>query len=226
MPVTRFERLVPWTGALAGLCWIGHGSLQSVSDGDEPSSTSTAVIESHLLRNHASVACLVVMGICLLFFATAVRNLLRSAEPSEATWSSVAYAGWIVVTASLSQLVVWNWALVNGAAGSTDDEAVRILGYGHFFGWAGLGIGLATALVAMGLGGLRGAVLPRWFAVTSVVFGVLGALGNAGIPPGGLVTYLLLPFWLLAAAVIIARQQRGPTGRVADDTPELSGATG
>ena len=171
-------------------------------------------------------ACLVVMGICLLFFATAVRNLLRSAEPSEATWSSVAYAGWIVVTASLSQLVVWNWALVNGAAGSTDDEAVRILGYGHFFGWAGLGIGLATALVAMGLGGLRGAVLPRWFAVTSVVFGVLGALGNAGIPPGGLVTYLLLPFWLLAAAVIIARQQRGPTGRVADDTPELSGATG
>ncbi|CCI53535.1 MAG: hypothetical protein LKG20_04700 [Tetrasphaera jenkinsii] len=226
MPVTRFERLVPWTGALAGLCWIGHGSLQSVSDGDEPSSTSTAVIESHLLRNHASVACLVVMGICLLFFATAVRNLLRSAEPSEATWSSVAYAGWIVVTASLSQLVAWNWALLNGAAGSTDDEAVRILGYGHFFGWAGLGIGLATALVAMGLGGLRGAVLPRWFAVTSVVFGVLGALGNAGIPPGGLVTYLLLPFWLLAAAVIIARQQRGPAGRVADDTPELSGATG
>ena len=62
MPVTRFERLVPWTGALAGLCWIGHGALQSVSDGDEPSSTSTAVIESHLLRNHASVACLVVMG--------------------------------------------------------------------------------------------------------------------------------------------------------------------
>lgn len=36
------------------------------------------------------MACLVVMGIALLFFATAVRNLLRSGEGREATYSSVA----------------------------------------------------------------------------------------------------------------------------------------
>ena len=54
----------------------------------------------------------------------------------------------------------------------------------------------------------QGSVLPRWFAVVSVVLGVLAALGNAGIPPGGLVTYLLLPFWLLTASVAISKRQR------------------
>ena len=40
-----------------------------------------------------------------------------------------------------------------------------------------------------------------------LVMGVLSMLGTAGIPPGGLVNYLLLPFWLIATAVILARRQ-------------------
>ena len=67
----------------------------------------------------------------------------------------------------------------------------------------------------MGLGGLRNAVLPRWFAVTTTVMGVLALLGACSIPPGGLVNYLLLPFWLIAAAIIIARRQ-GTTFRSGD----------
>ena len=39
----------------------------------------------------------------------------------------------------------------------------------------------------------------------------LGALGTAGIPPGGFVTYLLLPLWLIAASILMARQQRAHT---------------
>ena len=68
--------------------------------------------------------------------------------------------------------------------------------------------GRGAAFIATGLGGWQHAVLPRWFAVVSVILGVLAALGNAGIPPGGLVTYLLLPFWLLTASVVIAKRQR------------------
>ena len=45
-------------------------------------------------------------------------------------------------------------------------------------------------------------------AIATVACGVLGALGNAGIPPGGLVNYVLLPFWLIGASVIMARRQR------------------
>ena len=42
----------------------------------------------------------------------------------------------------------------------------------------------------------------------TIVLGVLGALGDAGIPPGGLVNYLLLPFWLIAASVVVARSSQ------------------
>ena len=66
-----------------------------------------------------------------------------------------------------------------------------------FFGFAGMGIGIATTLLATGLAGIAHAVVPRWFAILTLVLGVLSALGTAGIPPGGLVNYLLLPFWLI-----------------------------
>jgi hypothetical protein len=213
MPLTRFERLLPWSGAVAGLCWIGQDALQHMTTKDVPGAATTAVIHDHLGLNYGSVACLVVMGIALLFFATAVRNLLRSGEGREATYSSIAYGGWVVVVAGLSQMVVWNWGLINGAADAKDDAALHTLSYVAYFGWAGMGIGLATAFVAMGLGGLRSAVLPRWFAIVSIVFGVLGALGDAGVPPGGAVNYLLLPFWLIAAAVIVSRRQEHATER-------------
>lgn len=207
MSLTRFEKVLPWTGAVAGVCWIGQDFLQHLYRKDTPGAAATATIHGHLGLNRASVACLVVMGIALLFFATAVRNLLRSSEAGEATYSNVAYAGWIVVVAGLSQMVVWSWGLMNGAADSHDDAALHTLSFVSYFSWAGMGIGLATAFLAMGLGGLRSAALPTWFAILTIVFGVLGAMGDAGIPPGGLVNYVLLPFWLVAASVILARRQ-------------------
>ena len=181
---------------------------------DPPGGASTQVIRDHLGLNYGSQACLVVMGVALLCFATAVRTLLRSGEGRESTYSSVAFGGWLVVVAGLSQMVMWNWGLINGAADASDDSAVRTLGYVSYFGWAGMGIGLAAAFLAMGLGGIRTAVLPKWFAILTLVLGVLGALGDAGIPPGGLVNYVLLPFWLIAASIVVARS----TKRAADPT--------
>lgn len=208
MPLTKFEKSLPWAGAVAGVCWVAQDALQQMYTEDAPGAARSDIIRDHIGLNYGSVACQVVMGIALLCFATAVRNLLRSGEAREATFSSVAYAGWIVVVAGLSQMVMWSWGLVNGAADKKDDAAVHTLSYVSYFGWAGMGIGLATAFIAMGFGGLHNAVLPRWFAIVTVVCGVLGALGNAGIPPGGLVTYVVLPFWLVAASVIMARRAR------------------
>jgi hypothetical protein len=208
MNVTTFDRLLPWSGAVAGLCWIAQATLQSTSAGDTPGTASTEVIHSHLAVNYAAQASLVVMGVALLFFATAVRTVLRSGEGRESTYSSIAYGGWVVVVAGLSQMVTWNWGLINGAADAKDDTALHSLSYVAYFGWAGMGIGLAGAFVAMGLGGLRTAALPKWFAILTLVLGGLGALGNAGIPPGGLVNYLLLPFWLIGASLVIARSNK------------------
>jgi hypothetical protein len=205
MSLTTFEKLLPWSGALAGLCWIGQDAFAKMYSKDSPGHASSDVIQAHLGINYASQGCLVVMGIALLFFATAVRNLLRSGEAREATYSSVAYGGWVVVVAALSQMVTWNWGLINGAADVGDDSALQSLSYVAYFGWAGMGIGLATAFISTGWGGIRSSVLPRWFAILTIVLGVVGALGDAGIPPGGLVNYVLLPFWLIAASFVLAR---------------------
>ena len=211
MPLSKFDRILPWTGALAGLAWVAYAALSKTSTKDSPGGASTHVINDNLANNNAAQGALVLMGISLLFFATAARNLLRAGEAREATYSNIVYAGWIVVAAALAQMVAIGWALVNGAADADDQAAVTILGYLQSFSWAGLGIGLATAFIATGLGGLASAAVPKWFAIVSIVLGVLGALGNAGIPPGGLVTYLLLPVWLIVASIIFARRQRAAT---------------
>lgn len=207
MIISGFERRLPWSGAIAGLAWIGQELLFRTSTEGAPGAATTSEIRQHLAANYAAVGCLVIMGIALVFFATAVRGLLRSHEAREATYSSIAYGGLLLAAAALAQMVVWSWALINGAADAGDDSALHVLSFVSYFGWAGMGIGIATTLVAMGLAGIKNAVLPRWFSISSLVLGVLAALGNAGIPPGGLVNYLLLPVWLVAASVIVARRQ-------------------
>ena len=139
MPRNTFESLLPYSGAVAGLCWIGQSALQRTTTRDAPGAATTSVVRDNLATNYASVACLVLMGMSLLIFATAVRNLLRSGEPGEATFSHIAYGGWLVVVAGISQMVTWNWGLINGAAAAADDAALQALSYVHFFGWAGMG---------------------------------------------------------------------------------------
>lgn len=208
MAINSFERMAPWTGVLAAAAWIGQSALFRTGDGDRPGQASAEVIQDDLWRNHAAIGCLVVMGVSLVFFAAALRSHLRSGEADEATYSAVAQGGLLVAAAGLSQMVVWSWGMVNGAADAGDDRALQTLSFASFFGFAGMGIGMSTAMLATGLGGLANALLPRWFAVLSVVLGCLGALGNAGVPPGGLVTYLLMPFWLIAVTVMLVRHRR------------------
>lgn len=207
MPRSKFERFLPWTGAIAGAAWIGQMFLFRTGDQDSPGSMTTAVIRDHLALNYAAIGCLVVMAIALVFFGTALRSHLRAGEAREATYSSIVYGGLLLVAAGLSQMVMWNWGLINGAADAKDDQALGILSFVGFFGFAGMGIGIATTLLGAGLAGLANAVLPRWFAILTLVLGVLSALGTAGIPPGGLVNYLLLPLWLIAAAILLVRRQ-------------------
>lgn len=207
MPLSTFEKLLPWSGAVAGIAWIAQDALARLYSTDEPGRGSVGKISDHLGLNVGSLSCLVVMGVALLFFATAIRNLLRSGEAREATYSSVAYAGWVTVSAALAQMAVWNKGLM-AAAEDGNDAATQMLSYVQYFGWLGMGIGITTAFIAIGLGGMRSAVLPRWFAITTTVLGVLALLGACGVPPGGLVNYLVLPFWLIAAAIIVARRQK------------------
>lgn len=207
MTLSPFEKVLPWTGVIVAASWVGQNAAAGGwEDGFEAGSAKVDLLQDNVPGLQAGL--LVLMGIALLFFATAVRNILRSGEAREATYSTIAHAGFVVVAAAVAQMVVANVAIMNGAADAGDQNAVTVLGYLAYYGWAGMGIGLSTAFIALGLGGIAHAVLPRWFGIVSILLGILGALGNAGIPPGGLVNYLLLPIWLVVASVIITRRQK------------------
>ena len=60
-----------------------------------------------------------------------------------------------------------------------------MLSYVQYFGWLGIGSGITPAPIAVGLGGMRNAVLSTWFSITTKVLGVLALLGACGEPPGG-----------------------------------------
>jgi hypothetical protein len=115
MPLSSFERALPWSGVVAGLAWIAQDALAHVYTSDEPGRGSVKAINDHLGLNIGSLSCLVVMGVSLVFFATAVRTLLRSGEAREATFSSVAYGGWLTVSAALAQMAVWTKGLMSAA---------------------------------------------------------------------------------------------------------------
>ena len=207
MPLSTFEKVLPWTGVLAALGWVGQDTLLQWSTSDQPGRASVEVVNAHTALNLGATSAAVVMGVALIFFATAVRNLLRSGEAREGTYSHVAYGGWIVVSAALGQMALADKALL-AAAGDGNATALTTLSYTQYYGWLAMGIGLSAAFIAMGWGGVRNAVLPRWFSVTTLVLGVLALLGACSIPPGGLVNYLVLPFWLVGASIVLARRQR------------------
>lgn len=207
MPLSRFERFLPWTGLVAGLCWIGRASLGAVGADDTPGGASADIARDNLIANTVGNAFVVLMAVSSIFFAAAVRERIRSGEATTSPYSSVAFGAWITVSAALAQMAFWNKILLT-AAEDDDTAVVTVLGYGEYFSWLAVGIGVSAAFIATGLGGLRSAVLPKWFAITSIVLGTLALLGACSVPPGGLVTYFLLPVWLIAAAIVFARRQK------------------
>lgn len=56
---------------------------------------------------------------------------------------------------------------------------------------------------------------PGDLLILTICCGAFGAVGDAGVPPGGMVNYLVLPVWLIVAVFIIARSQK----RAAEPTP-------
>jgi hypothetical protein len=199
MRLSLFEKALPWTGALAGLLWAAHMFLSSTPD-DPADAGAVAVVGGASAQNHAAGFALLFGALMLVFFASAARAVLRSGEAGESTYSSVAHGGLLVAAAGLGWLGVLQIALT-GAAVDHDAASTAALGRLAFVGWLPALAGLVAAFWGLGLGGLRTAALPRWFAVATVVLGLLGVLG-----PAAMAVYLLLPLWLVAASAVTARR--------------------
>jgi len=209
MPLSTFEKFLPWTGALAGILW-GVQLFAAKAPDDPADPKAVGIIGDAVARNYVAGFALLFGAVMLVFFAAAARKSLRSGEAGESTYSAVAHGGLLLAAAGFALLGVVQIALTN-AANAGDAAATATIGQLALIGWLPALAGLVPAFWGLGLGGLRNATLPKWFAIVTVVLGVVGVLG-----PLAMVVYLLLPLWLIAASVVTASP-------AAARKPELAG---
>ena len=212
MTVSKFDKILPWTGAVAGLLWALWEIISKTPDHPARAGAVT-LVENAAGRNYVAGFALLVGGLMLLFFAAQTRKSLRSGEAGESTYSSVAHGGFVMAAGGLALLAIIQIALVN-AAKAHDTAATDALGQLMMIGWLPALVGLVAGFWGLGLGGLRTATLPKWFAITTIVFGVIGILG-----PLAVAVYLLLPLWLIAASIVTARRPRTTTNNPATARP-------
>jgi hypothetical protein len=207
MPLSAFEKFLPWTGALAGILWAVH--LVTATAPDDPADPGAVrVVADAAARNYVAGFALLAGALMLVFFAAAARRSLRSGEAGESTYSSVAQGGLLVGAVGFGLLGILQLALTN-AAKAHDATATATIGQLAMIGWLPALVGLVAAFWALGLGGLRNATLPKWFALVTVVLGVVGVLG-----PLALAVYLLMPVWFVAASVVLAARSAARTGEL------------
>jgi uncharacterized membrane protein len=215
MKISKFDRILPWTGAVAGLLWALWLGLSKTPD--HPADPGAVALVEHAAgRNYAAGFALLVGGFMLIFFAAQARKSLRSGEAGESTYSSVAHGGLVVAAGGFGLLGIVQIALVNTAK-AHDAAATDAIGQLVMIGWLPVLVGVAAGFWGLGLGGLRTATLPKWFAITTIVFAVIAVLG-----PLAFVVYLLLPLWLIAASAVTARRAAGTPG---SPSSTLSGTT-
>lgn len=216
MAAARIERIIPWGGALAAVGWVLGNAAPTP---DSPGATDAL----ERLEDGATLLVIAqegyaVMAVGLLALAVAFRARLRAGESDESSYSGLAHAGLLLAAAAvLARLALIQ---VAAAAASDGDAAVaHVWSYLDFYAWWPILIGVASAMLSAGVGGLRTSQLPRWFARTSIGLGALGLLGALNVPPGGAVLYLSLPLWLVAATVVLSRRPATPDPSLAATPP-------
>jgi hypothetical protein len=198
MRANRFEQSLPVAGILAGVCF----AVFVVCSGVPPSVHAGIAKQVAWWHDHAGQVTVADFAsglflVTMAFFATGLRQALRSGESGESTYSSVAYAGGLLVGAAVAMS---GW--ISYAAGSAghDREAATVHTFSYLYntGWVPWTASSAVMLLGVGIGGLRTAALPKWLAVVSIALGATNVLG-----PAAIVAYFLTPFWLIATGVVL-----------------------
>lgn len=200
MPQSKFEKFLPASGVLAGLLFAVQGFVQQVPTDDDAG--AMALLNAHQGVNTISFIAGGFFMVVMCFFAAGVRQALRSGESGESTYSSVAYAGGVLLAVTVG-LSAWLTLSMASAARAEDAVGAQVLGGLGANGWVPMVASMAVMYLATGLGGLSTAALPKWLSITTVVLGVGCLLG-----PVGIAVYFATPLWLIVAGIVLSRSAR------------------
>jgi lysylphosphatidylglycerol synthetase-like protein (DUF2156 family) len=200
MPTSRFERFLPLAGVLTGLLFLAAFFLSGPEPGVGDPAKQLTWLKDHQGAANLGGFAAAYSVVTLLFFAAGIRQILRSGESGESTYSSAAFAGGLLLATATAVSAVSVLAAAE-AANKDNAAVVQTIGYLADYSWIPWIAGAAVLFLATGLGGLRTARLPKWLSILTVVLGVLCLLG-----PAGIAVYFVSPLWLIATGLIMSRR--------------------
>jgi hypothetical protein len=198
MTTDRFTRLLPLSGVLFALTLVGGLTLTS----GEPDNSATAgnifsYWHGHYGRELVSSLLLIPFAIVfLLVFVVELRRAIHAREVEAPVYSPLMFAGGILVAAGLGVTGSLGAAVATAAHHGSGDSTYTLAQI-QSYDWVPWMVGFAVLLIA---GGLRTYAFPRWFAVATLIIGVVC------LTPAGAFALFVLPVWAVAASVVLYRK--------------------
>jgi hypothetical protein len=206
MSASKFDRFLPIAGVLVGLLIV----LVNVLTWGSPDSSDGAELaewgSAHETRATIAGFGMAYVAVLMAFFAVALRGAIRAGEAEESTYSSVAFAGGLMIATASA---LWSYTSLAALSAVSDGDATSVATMAHFtsLSWLPWLIGSAVLYLSVGIGALRTAALPRWLAVVTIGLGVLCLTGV-----GGIAVYLVSPVWFIVVGVVL-HQRLSPAAR-------------
>lgn len=195
------DKFLSLSGAVAGILAIVALLLTSGEPSQE-TPTMEAIISYYgdhkVVEYITGFALIPLIALFLLFFTGALRATLRSGEAGESTWSTVVAAA-LPLTAFSLLIMGASGMAVTEAVDAGNNEIARTIALAFGYDWIPWAAPAGAAMIATGVGALRGASLPKPFAIISIVIGLVA------ISPIGFFGFLAMPLWLIAASLLILK---------------------
>jgi hypothetical protein len=196
----RFDRFLPLAGVLSGLLFfVGLLLLRN----DPPSESNVAETFSYWQDNrgqHQIIALLLtpLMAFLLIFFGAGLRRRLERGN-GDSGYGAVAFGGCILAAATFLLVGMLEAAMTN-TAHEGNRQAVYTLNQLHSYDWLGWNAAFAAVLLTTGFGARGNRMLPTPFAWATIV------IGASLLTPLGFFGFILLPVWLIAVGLWLARR--------------------
>lgn len=207
---SRWSRLAPLTGVVA----IAFFVVAGIVGGDVPDFDETAprVLSFYAENESSQIASSILLAygaLFLLFFAGALRAVLRRAEGPAGGLSAVVLAGGVMTALGLAIFAGLTFTLAD-AADALEPAAAQGLNAlnGNLFFPAA--IGSAALMLAAGIAIARGGSgIPRWLGWVAILLGVVA------LSPVGFFAFLVAGLWILVVSVLLTARPPAAEARPA-----------
>jgi hypothetical protein len=199
-------RISKWFPPFTGLVAVVLGIVVSILMGQGQDATDKTPQEivnhysDHSTKEAIASILIGLVAISVLYFGGWLRRLLRDAEGRDGILSAVVFGAAVVFSAGAAVAGSIHLALADLADESVmSPVAIQAINGIDFDMFLFFPVGLSTMVLATGISAVRHGALPKWFAWTGVVLGVLG------YTPVFFVVYFLVPLaplWIVILSIM------------------------